>query len=344
MKIILSELKQVIKKIIKEAWVDEKWSDGTIKQRWVDDEDENDTNKNKNVIRLPPKINDFEYGNFLFADPDVLDRTAEDVAMKKVSFKKNEYNKIYPPTIPREKNTDDEDAAIKEIQTYFNRKLGTTTVDDKFVNALIKLKDHYPKLLDPSLNTKYLYRGNSLLLNNVISYDLEKGAILNTKSEYHSQMPHYKIKINNFLVHEPREVRKLLSFSSNIDIGLNFALNVFNLPNIIANNLIPVLYVVKSNSENFILNPNFSNIISNYFEYESLHYGNQYNADEVYLIDPFDVVCKAIVEKRIKKFEEFEIKLPDYFELYKKIIAAETDSILLFRYQTRMKNEMKRIM
>lgn len=233
------------------------------------------------------KLKIFNYGNELFADP-YYKPSKEYSGEEYASFLKNIYNSI-------ELNTADEKAAFKEIYDYF--KDPSNLISKDILENLILLKNKFPKILDPLYNNlldayisnNIYYRGGSLNINQLNQFLYEPSKIFKFDGE--------EFKLNKAIINKQKKTyiyegtgkKHFLSFSKYFDVAAEFAITPFYNKKILKKflklNRIPVIIGISGNDKNLILNPEFSDAVSPYYEDEVLHVSNRIKIEEIYIIN-----------------------------------------------------------
>lgn len=223
----------------------------------------------------------FNYGKELFADPN-YQPSADYESQDYLDFLKSVYHKI-------ELNTDDEKKAFKELYEYFEDP--ENIISKNTLVNLKKLKDKFPKILNPLYDQIYdafindiiYYRGGSLTAEQLSNLRFEKTKLFN------------KYELNKAILNKPKYIyestgkKHYLSFSRDFSTALNFGLSPFqnrkSIKSFLNSNRIPVIIGVSGNDENIILNPDFSDAVSPFYEDESIYVSNKVKAVEIYIIN-----------------------------------------------------------
>lgn len=232
------------------------------------------------------KIKSFDYGKKLFADPYYKPSRSYSND-KYLKYLKNIYHEF-------ELNTSDEKRAFKEIYDYF--KNPDNLISKEILENLLLLKSKFPNILDPIYDELYnsfisninFYRGGSLNIKQISNLLFER------EKEYNNFKLNKAILKNYKYIYEGTGKKHYLSFSKNFDTALEFALSPFQNKNIlkkfIDSNRIPVIIGISGNDENLILNPDFSDAVSPFYEDEVLHISNKIKAKEIYIINANEIL------------------------------------------------------
>jgi hypothetical protein len=262
---------------------------------------------------MAKKTKKFDYGKELFADPNYLPEKRYN-NKDYIKFLKGVYQDV-------ELNTADEKRAFKQIYDYF--KDPSNLISKDVLESLKKLRDRFPNILNPLYDNVYnaylsdltYYRGGSLSAEQLSGLSFERGKIY--KKE--------KFELNKAIIKEPKFVyettgeKHYLSFSRSFETALEFALNPFynkrKIKQYIKSNRIPVVIGISGNDKNLILNPDFSDAVSPYFEDESLYISNRMKIKELYIInvdlilDMYDKIDQENKTKHTRDKLRFNIEI-----------------------------------
>ena len=265
--------------------------------------------------KLYKDIFEAEVGDKLFADLD----DAELAAKTKRGFNKdfvkwveNVYGPDYEP------NTPEEQEMLFALGSYFGdvkfaKDLG------KHVEDLKALKAKFPQMLDPK-NAKTGWGGwnekfkGYAMRGAKISMDQYKKLI--RKSELlPSSFESYAIVDNPGITYKSRGQYGFTSFTTDFSQAAKFSRSFKE------KDYVNVVYGVKLDDPNLVLNPNFANRISEYPENETLYVGNSIEPDFVVITDPrmegnFLYDIKAYEAEN--GLEQFSIKRADFFPKWAK--------------------------
>ena len=245
----------------------------------------------------------FDFGKNLFADPYYKPSTGYS-NKKYLEFLNGVYQEI-------ELNTSDEKIAFKQIYDYF--KDPTNLISRNILESLKVLKKKFPKILDPLYDDLYnayiqnitYYRGGSLRIEQLKDLSFERG------KTYNDIELHKAILKNPKTVYEGTGRKHYLSFSRDFNTALEFALQPYNNKNFFKKlNLkkvrIPVIIGISGSDENLILNPDFSDAVSPFWEDESIHVSNSIKLKELYVLNSnyylnyFDRLDKSDLNKSFR--------------------------------------------
>lgn len=222
------------------------------------------------VLSKNANLLEFEYGEFLFADPEF-----NEFETKK--FKKF-LNKWYSK---EEVNTDDEHEFLYDLQSYIDE--GNT--DTKKLSTVLKflkpLKSKFPGVLDPSKSTtksKFVYRGTNIPISTISNYTPKKS------KQY--------IEYNNPIKLKSKGTKGFISFSVDINTAIAFSednafdLGVSQTLNLLKSGLVPVIIGIPITDSNLIMNPDFMNTFmsTDYeSELETLYLGQSISTSKILL-------------------------------------------------------------
>lgn len=231
------------------------------------------------------KIKKFDYGKELFADPYYLPEKRYN-NKDYLKFLKGVYQDI-------ELNTPDEKRAFKQIYDYF--KDPSNLISKDILESLRLLKHKFPKILDPLYDDLYdayfsnitYYRGGSLTAEQLSGLLYEPPKVYQIQDQEHQL--NKAILTKTKFVHEETGRKHFLSFSRNFKTAFNFAVSPFYnkriLKKFLKSNRVPVIIGISGDDKNLILNPDFSDAVSPFFEDESLYVSNKVKLKELYVVN-----------------------------------------------------------
>ena len=245
--------------------------------------------------KLYKDIFEANVGDKLFADIDA----AKTASMSK-GFNKNFtkwVEQVYGPDY--EPNTPEEEKLFWALGNYFGdagkgKELGTM-VDD-----LKALKSQFPNMLNPTSTTLpnegYAYRGAKMPIA-----QYEK-LIRKSVPDWGTFNQHARVD-NPGITYKSRGQYGFTSFTTDYTQAEKFANSWKE-----GGDFVNVIYGVKLDNPNLVVNPSFANRMSEYPEDETLYVGNSITPDVIAIVDPRFI---ANVLYDIKAYEE-ENDLPEY--------------------------------
>ena len=249
------------------------------------------------MIRLKDLLKEFEYGNKLFADigdeslinPEFLDKLIAK---------------------PEEENTEDEKKLLKALRDYFSKDV-LKSIDVTILKKLLALKSKFPKILDPSKGRRNLdsaYRGTTIGIDTLLKA-INNGSL--SKDSYNT----YVIE-NPKITIQSKGSTGYLSFSVEMIDADSFAITSIlgnRWINLIKQGLFPVTSEVSSKNPNFLFNPEFVRVVSEYDEDEILLIDTKYTPSAIYMTNPYSLL-DALDD------QDFTVD-PGYYELKEKLDA-----------------------
>ena len=199
-------------------------------------------------------------------------------------------NKLYAPDF--EPNTKDEDELLKALAEYFYQNTGAKDLG-KLLKGLVPLKSKFPRLLDPAQSKDvggsgkpwqtgyegYAWRGATMKLS-----DLQRLIPQSRLVGQANEKDPKKIRIDGFAIDDPNYVYK-----SRGGYGFtSFSLDAYTADNFkgqFDDDRVSVVYGVKLTDPNLIMNPDVSNMLSGYKEYETLYVGDKVKPDVIMVTD-----------------------------------------------------------
>ncbi len=191
-----------------------------------------------------------------------------------------------------EPNTEDEKKLLKVLQDYFYKNMGAKELG-VFLKDLLLLKSKFPKLLDPTQSKdvggsgkpwqtgyeEYAWRGATMKLS-----DLQKLIPQSRLIGQVNEKDPKRIRIDGFAIDNPNYVYK-----SRGNYGFtSFSLDAYTADNFkgqFDDDRVSVVYGVKLTDPNLIMNPDVSNLLSNFKEYETLYVGDKVKPDVIMVTD-----------------------------------------------------------
>jgi len=198
--------------------------------------------------------------------------------------------KLYAPDF--EPNTKDEDELLRVLQDYFYANTGAKDLG-KLLKGLVPLKSKFPRLLDPAQSKDvggsgkpwqseyegYAWRGATMPLK-----DLQRLIPQSRLVGQANEKDPKRIRIDGFAIDDPNFVYK-----SRGDYGFtSFSLDAYTADNFkgqFEDDRVSVVYGVKLTDPNLIMNPDVSNLLSKYKEYETLYVGDKVKPDVIMVTD-----------------------------------------------------------
>jgi hypothetical protein len=223
-------------------------------------------------------VNEFNYGNELFADPDA-DLAFIPHALIRLM------NKL---GINPEANTKEENLVMRNIAKYKSNEKQASNLG-KYLKEILHLKDKYPGFLDPAKdpfisNDGYVYRGTSIDTIQLIKF-IEKANVnwkTNKKGDY------LIIPLNSELIKE-RSRNGYMSFTLSESVAQAFceAHPLIESEMSKLNKNYPVIFKCNINkmSDKLILSPSFMNVFR-FAEAETLYLSDTFVCDEIQVLDP----------------------------------------------------------
>lgn len=210
------------------------------------------------IKSLTELLQEFAWGKYLLGDLDSLnvDTSVKDRIHR---FYNNKYN------VPFEPNTADEIRLIAQLAHYIG---SFAKMDVDMLNQLLKIKSKAPALLEPSVDSGYVYRGMTIPINVAIKHV--------QKSEFPYASKEGKIKV------ESKVDRGFLSFSANRTTAESFTTKkVNNIDALVDRKLIPTICRVKVSDvqKKLLFTPELMNAIGNMDEDEVLYVGNSFTCN-----------------------------------------------------------------
>ena len=264
--------------------------------------------------KLYKDIFEANVGDKLFADPDAAYSFRNDSGFNRDFVKWVE--RVYGPDY--EPNTPEETQMLFALGKYFGNVSYAKDLG-KYVKDLKALKSKFPNMLDPK-NAKTLGGGwnekfgGYAMRGAKISMDQYKKLI--RKSElFPTAFESYAVIDNPGITYKSRGQYGFTSFS------LDFAQAVRFSKSWKEKDTVAVVYGVKLDNPNLVVNPTFANELSEYPENETLYVGNSIEPDFIVITDPrmesnFLYDIKAYEAEN--DLEEFSIKKADFFPKWAK--------------------------
>lgn len=253
----------------------------------------------KKIYRIltESNISEFNYGDYLLADPNISTGTNSEIS----KFLKKWYSK-------EEINTEDEENFLTDLENYkaFN------TADPDFLAILKGLKplqSKFPGVLDPtkssSVTSKFVYRGTNISISSISKYTPKK-----TESY---------IEYNNPIKLKTKGTKGFMSFSIDESIAFEFATNYGDSEEptieLLDKGLISVIISIPLSDPNLIINPDFMRafIPSEYEnELETFYLGDSLTTSKI-------LIPIEIIETINENFDQ----IPDKYKLdYKNILKS----------------------
>ena len=261
--------------------------------------------------KLYKDILEANVGDKLFADPDVAYSFRNDSGFDRDFVKWVE--KVYGPDY--EPNTTEETQMLYALGKYFG---DVTYAKDlgKYVEDLKALKAKFPRMLDPK-NTKaynrefpgYAMRGAKIPMD-----QYEK--LIRKSEEYSNRYTGTMGLVKNpGITYKSRGQYGFTSFTTDFAQAAKFARSFKE------KDFVGVVYGVKLDDPNLVLNPSFANAVSDYKENETLYVGNTIEPDFIVIVDPrmesnflYDIKAYEIEND----LEEYSIKKADFYPQWAK--------------------------
>ena len=260
--------------------------------------------------KLYKDIFEANVGDKLFADPDVAYSFRRDDGFNDNFYKWVE--RVYGPDY--EPNTTEETQMLYALGKYFGNVSYAKDLG-KYVGDLKTLKSKFPSMLDPKnakgFNQKfegYAMRGAKISMD-----QYEK---LIRKSELYPTAFDTYGRINNpGITYKSRGQYGFTSFTLDFVQAVKFSRSWKE------KDTVGVVYGVKLDNPNLVVNPTFANELSEYPENETLYVGNSIEPDFIVITDPrfesnllYDIKAYEIDND----IEEFSIKKADFYPKWAK--------------------------
>jgi hypothetical protein len=253
--------------------------------------------KKINRILTESNISEFNYGDYLFADPDsgAFDNVTFKKFLKKWSSKK-------------EVNTEDEENFLIDLESYISDNIAPTNFTT-ILKALMPLKSKFPGILDPnkaSVTSKFVYRGTNIPINSI--------------SKYTSKKTESYIEYDNPIKLKPKGTKGFISFSIDDSIAFEFATDFGNSEDqtieLLNKGLISVIICIPMSDPNLIMNPDFIKNLTftsyNDEELETFYLGDSLTTSKILI--PIEI---------IKTIDENFDQIPDKYKLdYKNVLKS----------------------
>lgn len=269
--------------------------------------------------KIYKNIFEVEVGDKLFADLDAAKTASMDKGFNR-DFKKW-VEKVYGPDY--EINTPEEEKMFWALGAYFGdagkgKELGA------YVDDLKALKAKFPRMLNPEgttlPNDGYAYRGAKM--------PIEQYEKLIRKSIPNWGTFTQTAQIDNpGITYKSRGQYGFTSFTTEFPQAVKFANSWKE-----KGDYVNVVYGVKLDNPNLVINPSFANAMSEYYEDETLYVGNSITPDVIHIVDPRFV---ANVLYDIKAYEEendlpeFSVRVADFYPKWAKTHTPRLDDFNL---------------
>ena len=203
----------------------------------------------------------------------------------------NFLHKLYEPDF--EPNTVWEDALLRNLKDYFAENTGAKDLGP-LLKGLLPLKSKFPRILDPAQSKDvggsgkpwqtgyegYAWRGATMKLS-----DLQRLIPQSTLVGIQPKKENPRVlRIDGFAIDNPNYVYK-----SRGGYGFtSFSLDAYTADHFkgqFDDDRVSVVYGVKLTDPNLIMNPDVSNLLSNYKEYETLYVGDKVKPDVIMVTD-----------------------------------------------------------
>ena len=256
--------------------------------------------------KLYKDIFEANVGDKLFADLDAAYALRNNDGIDRNFYKWVE--RVYGPDY--EPNTPEEDKMLFTLGKYFGQATYAKELG-KYVGDLKALKSKFPNMLDPK-NAKaynrefpgYAMRGAKLPID-----QYEK--LIRNSEMYENRYSGTTALINNpGITYKSRGQYGFTSFSTDFAQAAKFGRSFKE------KDFVGVVYGVKLDDPNLVVNPSFANELSDYKESETLYIGNQIEPDFIVVVDPrfasnlrYDIKAYEIDND----LEEFSIKKADFY-------------------------------
>ena len=256
--------------------------------------------------KLYKDIFEANVGDKLFADPDVAYSFRNDSGFDRDFVKWVE--KVYGPDF--EPNTTEETQMLYALGKYFG---DVTYAKDlgKYVEDLKALKAKFPSMLDPKGTKAYNneFPGYAMRGAKVPMDQYEK--LIRKSEEYSNRYTGTMGLVKDpGITYKSRGQYGFTSFTTDFAQAAKFARSFKE------KDFVGVVYGVKLDDPNLVLNPSFANAVSDYKENETLYVGNTIEPDFIVIVDPrmesnFLYDIKAYEAEN--DLEEFSIKKADFY-------------------------------
>ena len=254
----------------------------------------------KKIYRIltESNISEFNYGDYLFADPDSGE--FDDVTFRKFLAKWSSKEEV---------NTEDESNFLIDLKSYISDNTAPaefTTI----LKALMPLKSKFPGILDPNkasvTRTKFVYRGTNIPINSISKYTPKK-----TESY---------IEYDNAIKLKTKGTKGFMSFSIDEGIAFEFATNFGPSKDqtieLLDKGLISVIICIPISESNLIMNPDFMENLT-FTEYSDTE------LETFYLGDSLTTSKILIPIEIIETIDENFDQIPDKYKLdYKNILKS----------------------
>ena len=252
--------------------------------------------KKINRILTESNISEFNYGDYLFADPDseAVDNVTFKKFLKKWSSKK-------------EVNTEDEENFLIGLESYISADNIAPTNFTTILKALMPLKSKFPGILDPnkaSMTSKFVYRGTNIPINSI--------------SKYTSKKTESYIEYDNAIKLKTKGTKGFISFSLDDSIAFEFATNFGDSEDqtieLLNKGLISVIICIPMSDPNLIMNPDFI---------KNLTFASDEELETFYLGDSLTTSKILIPIEIIETIDENFDQIPDKYKLdYKNVLKS----------------------
>ena len=245
-----------------------------------------------------------------------------------VNYLKNLYAPDFEP------NTKDEDELLKVLQNYYYANTGAKDLG-KLLKGLVPLKSKFPKILDPAQSKDvggsgkpwqtgyegYAWRGATMKLSELQKL-IPQSRLVGQANEKDPK----RIRIDGFAIDDPNFVYK-----SRGGYGFtSFSLDAYTADAFkgqFDDDRVSVVYGVKLTDPNLIMNPDVSNLLSKYKEYETLYVGDKVKPDVIMVTDR-RIKDQFKDDARISKFTD-KTDNPNpiaYFDEWKRTVKLKPPS------------------
>ena len=208
----------------------------------------------------------------------------------------NFFKNLYAPDF--EPNTKDEDELLKTLKKYYFENTGAKDLG-KLLKGLVPLKSKFPKILDPAQSKDvggsgkpwqtgyegYAWRGATMKLSELQKL-IPQSRLIGQVNEKDPK----KIRIDGFAIDDPNFIYKSRGGYGFTSFSLD-AYTSYAFKGQFDDDRVSVVYGVKLTDPNLIMNPDMSNLLSKYKEYETLYVGDKVKPDVIMVTD------KRIIEQ-----------------------------------------------
>jgi hypothetical protein len=237
------------------------------------------------MIKLIDLLKEFEYGTYLFSDPN----------------DKSIVNKQHIKSLisKKEPNSNDEKIFLKALNKYFSDNV-EKTIDVDVLNKLLQLKSKFPNILDPSMSRySSAYRGTTIDIDILLESDIK----FYNFNVYIIESPDITI--------QSKGSTGYLSFSNSYQQAELFSkVNSKDINKLISTNTFPIISEIDLINPNLLFNTEFTRAVSEFDEEEFILVDNKFTPSNIFIANPNDIFSKIKnIKKTAPKFYELQSKL-----------------------------------